>query len=75
LACLLACLNSIEIVWARMKDYIETHFPEKMRYDALRAAVIEAWYSISEDLLRDLIMSMPARCAAVIAANGVHIPF
>jgi hypothetical protein len=58
-----------------MKDYIETHFPEKMSYDALRVAVIEAWYSISEDLLRDLIMSMPARCAAVIAANGVHIPF
>jgi len=68
-------LNPIETVWNRMKDYIETHFPEKMSYDALRAAVKEAWNAIGEDLLRELIMSMPARCAAVIAANGLHIPF
>jgi transposase len=68
-------LNPIETVWARMKDYIELHFPEKMSYDTLRAAVIEAWHSIGEDLLRELIASMPARRAAVIAANGLHIPY
>jgi len=68
-------LNPIETVWARMKDYIELYYPEKMSYDALRAAVIEAWHQIGEDLLKDLIKSMPERCAAVIAANGMHIPF
>jgi transposase len=68
-------LNPIETVWNRMKDYIELHYPEKMSYDALRAAVIEAWHQIGQDLLYDLVKSMPARCAAVIAANGMHIPF
>ena len=68
-------LNPIETVWNRMKDYIELHYPEKMSYDTLRAAVIEAWDQIGEDLLRELIQSMPTRCAAVIAANGMHIPF
>jgi hypothetical protein len=58
-----------------MKDYIELHFPEKMSYDTLRAAAVEAWHSRGEDLLRELIASMPATCAAVITANGLHLPF
>ena len=57
-----------------MKDYIELNYPEKMSYDALRAAVIEEWHQIGEELLDNLIKSMPQRCAAVIAANGMHIP-
>jgi hypothetical protein len=54
---------------------LELHYPEKISYDALRTAVIEAWNTIGEDLLKELIESMPARCAAMIAANGMHTPY
>ena len=42
-------LNPVEDVWNEMKDYIEIHFPERMSYDALRAAVRKAWDSVGED--------------------------
>jgi hypothetical protein len=58
-----------------MKVYIKLHYPEKMSYDALRAAIIEAWHQIGQDLLFDLIKSTPEGCAAVTAANGMHIPY
>lgn len=58
-----------------MKDYIEIHYPEKMSYDSLREAVIKAWDQVSEHTLQELIESMPARCEAVITANGMHIPY
>lgn len=60
-----------------MKDYIEKHYPneEKMSYDRLRAVVLEAWHSVGEDSLRELIREMPRRYQAVIDANGMHIPF
>ncbi len=59
----------------KMKDYIELNYPEKMSYDALRTAVIDAWHQIRQNLLQELVDSMPARCAAVIAADGMHIPY
>ena len=53
-----------------MKDYIEKHFPEKMSYDALRAAVKEAWEAVPESWLRELVAQMVERMKAVEAANG-----
>ncbi len=35
-------LNPIENVWCWIKDYLQRHYPEKMSYDQLRAAVKEA---------------------------------
>lgn len=70
-------LNPIEAVWNKMKDYIEAHYPDKEggkqpSYDQLRVIVQEAWESISIEFLRELIDSMPARCQAVIDADGGH---
>jgi DDE superfamily endonuclease/Helix-turn-helix domain len=68
-------LNPIENAWNWMKDYIGRHFPAKMSYDQLRAAVKEAWEAIPEDFLRDLVYSMHDRCLAVIDANGMHTKY
>jgi hypothetical protein len=46
-----------------------------MSYDELRVAVNEVWNQIGEDLLRDLIATIHARCEAVIKVNGMHTPF
>jgi hypothetical protein len=68
-------LNPIETIWCIMKDYIARHFPEKLSYDQLRSAVKEAWDSIEDSKFQELLNSMPARCQAVIDANGMHIPY
>ena len=58
-----------------MKDYIQEHFGEKMSYDALRAAVREAWEAVPQSYLTELIGSMRERCQAVIKANGMHTKY
>ena len=60
-----------------MKDYIEDKYglEEKPSYDKLRLYVKEAWEAIPEDFLKELLASMPARCKAVIEANGMHIKY
>lgn len=68
-------LNPIETVWAKMMDYIELNYPEKMSYDKLRLAVISSWNQVGYNLLKELIKSMSTRCAAIIAANGMHISY
>ena len=59
-----------------MKDWLSKHYPEnKASYDELRRRVNEAWEAIGEDFLQELVATMPARCQAVIDANGLHIPY
>ncbi len=68
-------LNPIETVWNKMKDYIAANFPENMTYDQLRAAVYEAWESITPEFLHDLLDEMKKRCEAVITAQGGHTQY
>lgn len=69
-------LNPIETLWDRMKDYIQDKYPEIHRsYADLRVAVLEAWESISQEEVIDLIKSMPDRCQAVIDADGWHTKY
>lgn len=65
-------LNPIETVWNEMKDWIQNNYDEKLNYDQLRDAVTAAWVQISEQFLNEFVDSMPARCEAVILANGMH---
>jgi hypothetical protein len=66
-------LNPIEMVWNRMKDWIQEQFDDKLySYDALRVAITAAWEAIDEGYLTELLESMPQRCQAVIAADGNH---
>ncbi len=59
-------------MWNKKKDYIAHNFSEKLSYDALRAAVKEAWEVVGLDTLRHLVDSMPERCQGVIEANGMY---
>ena len=63
-------LNPMENLWPTMEDYLESHFPGKLSYDRLRFACNEAWMAIPVATLTNLVDSMPARCQAVIDANG-----
>jgi hypothetical protein len=51
-----------------MKKYPDYH----TSYNQLRIAVKEAWDAIGELELLALVREMPARCQAVIDANGMH---
>ena len=69
-------LNPIETLWDMMKDYIQEKHPDiHTKYAQLRTTVWEAWSSISEEDIRDLIRTMPARCQAVIEAEGWHTKY
>ncbi|CAK37236.1 uncharacterized protein An01g10550 [Aspergillus niger] len=70
-------LNPIEAVWNWMKDWIERYFPqdEQLSYDQLREVVRAAWDALPEAFLDGLINSMPARCQAVINAEGGHTKY
>jgi len=46
-----------------------------MGYDQLRSAVKEAWEKVGEDEFKALIESMPARCQAVIDAEGLFTKY
>jgi transposase len=70
-------LNPIETVWNLMKNWIQEHYPgwDKLSYKVLREAVQGAWDAVGWQELEDLLVSMPRRCEAVIAANGMYTKF
>jgi ketohexokinase/beta-glucosidase len=64
-------LSPIEKLWDRMKDILFKIDPEVHRdYRRLRAAIIEAWNSITNAEVRDMIDAMPQRCYDYIVARG-----
>lgn len=70
-------LNPIEMVWNWMKDWIEEQYPDDkgLSYDRLREVVRASWDAVPEDFLKELVESMPARCQAVIDAEGGHTKY
>jgi len=70
-------LNPIETIWCWMKDWIEDCYGDehKPSYDRLRQWVKEAWEAIPEELLQELLASMPARMEAVIQAAGMYTKY
>lgn len=73
-------LNPIENVWKLMKDHIQEFFPDvdgvaRVSAGRLQQAIEEAWSLITSDELDHLVRSMPARCQAVIAADGRHTKY
>ena len=57
-----------------IRDYIEDKWSleEKLSYERRRQYTMDAWDRLPESHLQKLLSSMKARCAAVIAANGMH---
>jgi len=59
-----------------MKNWIQEHYPgDKLGYKVLKEAVQQAWEAIEWQQLEDLLVTMPRRCEAVIAANGMYTKF
>ena len=55
-----------------MKDWIQDRYEDTLiTYDPLREAVAAAWEAVEEDYLEELLATMPARCQAVIDADGL----
>lgn len=70
-------LNPIEHVWWALKKLVYKLHPELKRmgrsaaaWEALHAALQEAWVAIPDSLIRNLIYSMPRRLEAVRKAKG-----
>ncbi len=69
-------LNLIEMVWNWMKDWIQNRYDDTLNgYEALRRAIQEAWEAVPEAYLQELLELMPARCQAVIEAEGRHTQY
>ena len=60
-------LNIIENLWWAVKRTLRPKYPDRAAH---KAAVLTAWNSVPQAVIDSLIASMPARCAAVIAAKG-----
>jgi hypothetical protein len=66
-------LNPIENLWNDMARRVEARPAGSM--EELQDVIADEWAATSLDLLRRLAESMPARCQAVIEANGDHTKF
>jgi hypothetical protein len=67
-------LNPIEAVWNYMKDYIQDKWwwDQDPILENQRRYVLEAWESVTNEWLWELLSSTPERCADVIKAKGGH---
>lgn len=61
-------LNPIENLWNDMARRVEQRPAPTM--EILQDIVAEEWKATSIEFIQKLVASMPARCRAVIAANG-----
>lgn len=70
-------LNPIETVWNRIKDYIQAHSDpdSNLPYERLRMLAREAWDSITHEDISSILSEMPARCKAVVDANGYYTKY
>jgi hypothetical protein len=66
-------LNPIENLWADLKRRVEARHPRTT--EELEQILKEEWQATSTTLLANLVHSMPARCAAVVANNGHKAPY
>ena len=66
-------LNPIENLWSILARRVEQRTCETM--EELQDTVADEWNKIEPEVLQNLAHSMPARCQAVIEANGWHTKY
>ena len=66
-------LNPIENLWSILARRVEQRTCETM--EELQDTVADEWNKIEPEVLLNLARSMPARCQAVIEANGWHTKY
>jgi transposase len=75
-------LNPIKIVWAWLKEWITTNYPDlitmgtsEAAYQRLYQAMREGWESIPQEKIDHLIKTMDSRVEACRLAKGWHTRF
>ncbi|RPD70494.1 hypothetical protein L226DRAFT_470191 [Lentinus tigrinus ALCF2SS1-7] len=68
-------LNPIEPLWGLLKTRVSAQRKSRESLDALWEVAQSVWAEISEEDLRRVMGSMPARVKAVRKAQGMHSPF
>ncbi len=63
-------LNPIGTIWFMIKQRIKAYENPPTRIQALRDALAAEWAKITHEEILAVVDTMPARCAAVKAANG-----
>lgn len=67
-------LNPIEHVWDLLKRKVRAQ-PQQLNMRELERDIMQAWATIPQRYLQRYIVSMRARCRAVIAAEGGHTKY
>lgn len=65
-------LNPIEHLWDELKRRLHAQRPRPASLNELRQFLQEEWRNLQQDVIRNLISSMPRRLQAVIQARGGH---
>ncbi|TFB01974.1 hypothetical protein CCMA1212_006059 [Trichoderma ghanense] len=75
-------LNPIENIWKLVKQKIVERYPELQEmpqtaaaFDLLEKAAVEAWEEIRDEVLENLVRTMPHRIEAVIRARGWYTKY
>ncbi len=63
-------LNPIKTIWFMIKQRIKAYENPPTRIQQLRDALAAEWANITHEEILAVVDTMPARCAAVKAANG-----
>lgn len=69
-------LNSIENVWAWMKNWLDvTYDLQSLQGEALRDVIVAAWEAVPDDVLENIYTSFSERCQKCLDADGGPIDF
>ncbi|GFW64705.1 transposable element Tcb2 transposase [Trichonephila clavipes] len=68
-------LNPIEHVWDMLGRRIAARPTSTPCLPEFRRVLLDEWCNIPQDLIDNLIPSMPKRCKACIASSGRHTPY
>ncbi|GFV34910.1 transposable element Tcb1 transposase [Trichonephila clavipes] len=68
-------LNPIEHAWDMLGRRIAARQPPPTCLPELWRALLDEWCNIPQDLIDNLILSMPRCCKAYIASSGRHTPY
>lgn len=75
-------LNPIENLWKLLKEEICQRYPNlksmpknEQSLELLRQAAVEVWEDFGEELLENLILSMPRRLQAVVDVQGWYTKY
>ena len=76
-------MNPIENLWSHLKLELHRRYPDTKYLTGspavirgiLKRRLLEVWWAIGEDVLNELVESMPKRVSALIAAKGWYTKF